>query len=34
MYKPDLALDNLQWFIWHKTEPNQTRLKKDNVLVK
>ena len=25
MYKPDLALDNLQWLICHKTKPNQTR---------
>ena len=24
MYKQDLALNNLQWFICHKTEPNQT----------
>ena len=24
MYKPDLALDNLQWLICHKTKPNQT----------
>ena len=24
MYKPDLALDNLQWLIRHKTKPNQT----------
>ena len=23
MNKPDLALNNLQWLIWHKTEPNQ-----------
>ena len=23
MYKPDLALDNPQWFIYHKIEPNQ-----------
>ena len=22
MYKEDLALDNLQWLICHKTEPN------------
>ena len=23
MDKPDLELDNLQWFICHKTKPNQ-----------
>ena len=23
MYKKDLTLDNLQWLIWHKTQPNQ-----------
>ena len=23
MYKQDLALDNLQWWICHKTQPNQ-----------
>ena len=23
MYKEDLALNNLQWFIWHETQPNQ-----------
>ena len=23
MYKEDLALNNLQWFIWEKTQPNQ-----------
>ena len=23
MYKQDLALDNLQWLICHKTKPNQ-----------
>ena len=23
MYKEDLALDNLQWLICHKTKPNQ-----------
>ena len=21
MYKEDLALNNLQWLIWHKTQP-------------
>ena len=26
MYKPDLALDNQQWLICHKTKPNQTKL--------
>ena len=25
MYKPDLALNNLHWFICHKTKPNQTK---------
>ena len=24
-YKKDLALNNLQWLICHKTKPNQTR---------
>ena len=24
MYKDDLALNNLQWLICHKTKPNQT----------
>ena len=24
-YKPDLALNNLQWLICHKTKPNQTK---------
>ena len=23
MYKPDLALNNLQWLIYHNTKPNQ-----------
>ena len=23
MYKEDLALDNQQWLIWHKTKPNK-----------
>ena len=23
MYKEDLALNNLQWLIYHKTNPNQ-----------
>ena len=26
MYKEDLALNNLQWLICHKTQPNQTEL--------
>ena len=26
MYKEDLALNNLQWLICHKTQPNQTKL--------
>ena len=25
MYKEDLALNNLQWLICHKTKPNQTK---------
>ena len=25
MYKEDLALNNLQWLICHKTKPNQIR---------
>ena len=25
-YKKDLALNNLQWLICHKTKPNQTKL--------
>ena len=24
MYKEDLALNYLQWLIWHKTQPNHT----------
>ena len=24
MYKEDVALNNLQWFLYHKTQPNQT----------
>ena len=27
MYKEDLALNNLQWLICHKTKPNQTKPK-------
>ena len=23
MYKEDLALDNLQWLMWHRTKSNQ-----------
>ena len=23
MYKNDLALNNLQWLIWHKTQPEK-----------
>ena len=26
MYKMDLALNNLQWLIYHKTKPNQNDL--------
>ena len=25
MYKQDLALNNLRWLAWHKTQPNQTK---------
>ena len=25
MYKEDLALNNLQWLICHKTQPNKTK---------
>ena len=25
VYKEDLALNNLQWLICHKTQPNQTK---------
>ena len=28
MYKEDLALNNLQWLISHKTQPNQTMMNK------
>ena len=27
MYKESLALNNLQWLICHKTQPNEKRLK-------
>ena len=27
MYKEDFVLNNLQWLIYHKTKPNQTKLK-------
>ena len=26
MYKEDLALNNQQWLICHKTKPNQTKI--------
>ena len=26
MYKKDLALNNLQWLICHKTQPSQTKI--------
>ena len=35
MYKPDSALDNLQWLIYEKTKPNQTKpnqTKRDHIL--
>ena len=25
MYKEDMALNNLQWLVCHKTKPNQTK---------
>ena len=25
MYKHDLPLNNLEWYICHKTQPNQTK---------
>ena len=28
MQKEDLALNNLQWLMCHKTQPNQSMLKK------
>ena len=34
MYKPDLALDNLQWLVCHKTKPNQTKLISKNKQIK
>ena len=30
MYKNDLALNNLQWLIRHKTQPNQTKANRRN----
>ena len=33
MYKQDLALDNLQWLICHKTKPNQTKPNQNVTLV-
>ena len=30
MYKKDLALNDLQWLIWHKTKPNQTKPSKNS----
>ena len=32
MYKKDLALNNLQWLICHKTKPNQTKQSELNFL--
>ena len=34
MYKEDLALNNLQWLICHKTKPNQTKSYMFNIFVK
>ena len=34
MYKKDLALNNLQWLICHKTQPNQIRGCPRGVMVK
>ena len=25
MYKPDFAINNLQWLICHETKPNETK---------
>ena len=33
MYKHDLALNNLQWFISHKTQPNPTKSDIFNIYV-
>ena len=34
MYKEDLALNNLEWLIYHKTKPNQvTILSKNNCII-
>ena len=33
MYIEDLALDNQQWLICHKTQPNQTKLYVFNIYV-
>ena len=30
MNKPDLAFNNLQWLICHKTKPTQTKLNQTN----
>ena len=30
MYKPDLALNNLQWLICHKTKPKNLQEKLEN----
>ena len=32
MYKEDLALNNFQWLICHKTKPNQAKLNKNTYL--
>ena len=32
MYKEDLALNNQQWLVCHKTKPNQTKIKQTNDL--
>ena len=34
MYKEDLALNNLQWLICHKTQPTQTKPNSTNTLGK
>ena len=33
MYKEDLALNNAQWLIYHKTKPNQTKSNVFNIYV-
>ena len=32
MHKEDLALNNLQWLICHKTKPNQTGIGRNHLI--